>query len=76
MSDPAKTVGRGRRRALKVLAGPGLTGLGGWAALAPRRSNAYYQGPVSDHFNGLTFFNPVAVGQRFIAARPGQVFEV
>ncbi len=52
---------------MKVLAGLGLTGLGGWAALAPRRRNAYYQGPVSDHFNGLTFFNPVGEGPKSLS---------
>lgn len=49
-----------RRRLLKLL---GLFGLGGIAAggagLAIARSrNPYYSGPVSDHFDGLNFFNP------------------
>ncbi len=30
----------------------------GAAALLPRKSNAYYSGPVSDHFDGQRFFNP------------------
>ena len=38
----------------------GLTGL--VAGIVPHRAaaqvNAYYQGPVSDHFDGLRFFNP------------------
>lgn len=48
----------GRRRALKVLGGLGLAGVGAAVGLAPARANAYYQGPVSDHFDGLKFFNP------------------
>jgi len=39
-----------------VLAGSSVAA--GWAVLAPRRANAYYQGPVSDHFDGYQFFNP------------------
>jgi L-ascorbate metabolism protein UlaG (beta-lactamase superfamily) len=26
--------------------------------MLPRRANAYYSGPVSDHFDGVEFFNP------------------
>jgi len=49
-----------RRRFLKWA---GLIGLGGAAAgvgsLAVTRSrNPYYDGPVSDHFDGVNFFNP------------------
>jgi L-ascorbate metabolism protein UlaG (beta-lactamase superfamily) len=31
---------------------------GGAAALMPRKANAYYTGPITDHFNGEHFFNP------------------
>lgn len=34
-------------------AGAGLTAL-----VRPARANGYYSGPVSDHFDGETFFNP------------------
>ena len=30
----------------------------GAAALLPRKANAYYAGPASDHFDGTRFFNP------------------
>jgi len=49
-----------RRRFLKIA---GLFGLGGAAAATStvaveRGRNAYYSGPKSDHFDGVTFFNP------------------
>jgi L-ascorbate metabolism protein UlaG (beta-lactamase superfamily) len=47
-----------RRRILKTLGSIGLVGAGGWSLIGPRRSNAYYQGPQSDHFDGVRFFNP------------------
>lgn len=50
-----------RRRLLKVLAGFGAVGAGGWALFGGTRANAYYQGPLSDHFDGLRFFNPSGV---------------
>ena len=45
-----------RRNLLQVL---GLTGLGtaGYVTVA-RPHNRYYQGPVSDHFDGVRFFSP------------------
>jgi L-ascorbate metabolism protein UlaG (beta-lactamase superfamily) len=47
-----------RRTILKLALGAGLAGgLGAWVTGA-RRTNAYYQGPVSDHFDGVRFFNP------------------
>jgi L-ascorbate metabolism protein UlaG (beta-lactamase superfamily) len=52
-----------RRRVLQVLGLAGLAG-GGWTLLGPARANAYYQGPVSDHFDGLRFFNPGQPGPR------------
>jgi L-ascorbate metabolism protein UlaG (beta-lactamase superfamily) len=50
-----------RRRLLKMLAGFGAVGAGGWALLRGSRANAYYQGPLSDHFDGTLFFNPNGV---------------
>jgi hypothetical protein len=46
-----------RRRLLKysILAGAAATA---GATLFPRKANAYYSGPASDHFNGEQFFNP------------------
>jgi len=49
-----------RRRFLKIAS---LLGLGSAAAATgavavERQRNAYYTGPKSDHFNGVTFFNP------------------
>lgn len=54
-----------RRKLLTLLGVPALlasTGLA-WASFA-RSRNPYYQGPVSDHFNGLTFTDgrPVTKG--------------
>ncbi|TFL18936.1 MBL fold metallo-hydrolase [Jannaschia formosa] len=48
-----------KRRTLLSLAG--VTGALGAAACAVQRtgaSNPYYQGPVTDHFDGTRFFNP------------------
>ena len=50
-----------RRRLLKMLAGVTAVGAGGWALLRGTRANAYYQGPLSDHFDGTQFFNPNGV---------------
>lgn len=47
-----------RRRILRMLAAAAVPIAGGAAWLLPRRANAYYQGPVSDHFDGERFFNP------------------
>jgi L-ascorbate metabolism protein UlaG (beta-lactamase superfamily) len=41
-----------------MLAGVGAIGAGAFALLRPNRANAYYSGPVSDHFDGVKFFNP------------------
>lgn len=48
-----------RRTLLKALSAPALaaTGLFGWMTVA-RSANPYYQGPVTDHFDGLRFFTP------------------
>jgi L-ascorbate metabolism protein UlaG (beta-lactamase superfamily) len=53
-----------RRRVLAMLGAAGAAGAGGWALLAGGRANAYYQGPVSDHFDGVRFFNPGQPGPR------------
>jgi L-ascorbate metabolism protein UlaG (beta-lactamase superfamily) len=47
-----------RRRVLTYVAAAGAVAAGSVAAMVPRRANAYYAGPVSDHFDGMTFFNP------------------
>lgn len=48
-----------RRRFLSILSLPALSLIGG-GAFAQWRSgkNPYYEGPVSDHFDGVRFFNP------------------
>jgi L-ascorbate metabolism protein UlaG (beta-lactamase superfamily) len=47
-----------RRRVLKTVAAAGALAAGAWALVASARSNAYYRGPMSDHFDGERFFNP------------------
>ena len=47
-----------RRRVLQALAGAAALGTGAWALATAARGNAYYGGPVSDHFDGTRFFNP------------------
>src|SRR5918993_5348326 len=48
-----------RRNLLKALSLPALAAAGtfGWITAA-RASNPYYDGPVSDHFDGVRFFSP------------------
>jgi len=48
------------RTILKTLGLPALaaTGVLGWMTAA-RARNRYYEGPVSDHFDGVRFFSPV-----------------
>jgi len=48
-----------RRTLVKALSVPVLaaTGAVGWATAA-RARNPYYQGPVTDHFDGVRFFSP------------------
>jgi L-ascorbate metabolism protein UlaG (beta-lactamase superfamily) len=47
-----------RRTLLRILGLPALgTAAGGWIAMAAK-TNRYYQGPPSDHFDGQVFFNP------------------
>ncbi|NJO35935.1 MAG: hypothetical protein HC869_25500, partial [Rhodospirillales bacterium] len=53
-----------RRRMLQMLGAAGALGAGGWALFGNTRANAYYQGPISDHFDGLRFYNPGQAGPR------------
>jgi len=53
-----------RRRLLQMMAAAGALGAGGWALLTAARGNAYYRGPVSDHFDGTRFFNPGGIAPR------------
>ena len=54
-----------RRRFLKrSFVATGMVLAGGAATLLPRKANAYYSGPISDHFNGEHFFNPGAQSPR------------
>ena len=50
-----------RRRLLQTLGAFAAVGAGGWALLSGGRANAYYDGPTSDHFDGVRFFNPSGV---------------
>jgi L-ascorbate metabolism protein UlaG (beta-lactamase superfamily) len=47
-----------RRRVLKAFAAVAALGGGAWGIATIARGNAYYRGPVSDHFDGTRFFNP------------------
>src|SRR5262245_9252693 len=53
-----------RRRVLQAMAAAATLGAGAWALATTARGNAYYQGPVSDHFDGKRFFNPGGWGPR------------
>lgn len=53
-----------RRRWLKLLGLAGIAGIGGLAARSALGGNPYYQGPVSDHFDGTRFFNPGGIEPR------------
>ncbi len=53
-----------RRRMLQGIAGVGMLGVGGWTLFGSARANTYYQGPMSDHFDGVRFFNPGQPGPR------------
>lgn len=46
------------RRRFLTLAGLAAAATGTIAGLRSARANAYYSGPVSDHFDGTKFFNP------------------
>jgi L-ascorbate metabolism protein UlaG (beta-lactamase superfamily) len=47
-----------RRRVLYLLSGAATLAAGAWAFATAARGNAYYNGAVSDHFDGTRFFNP------------------
>jgi L-ascorbate metabolism protein UlaG (beta-lactamase superfamily) len=51
-----------RRRVLKAIAAVAAFGGGAWGLATAARGNAYYRGPVSDHFDGTRFFNPGGAG--------------
>jgi L-ascorbate metabolism protein UlaG (beta-lactamase superfamily) len=53
-----------RRRLMELLGATTLLSAGGWAFFSAGRANAYFQGPESDHFDGVRFFNPGAAGPR------------
>src|SRR5262245_46417689 len=54
-----------RRRVLQMLTGAAATlGAAAWTLATAARGNAYYSGPVSDHFDGTRFFNPGGRGPR------------
>lgn len=55
---PEQTPRVSRRKLLGSLLAGGAAAVGGWLAVRPRKANAYYAGPVSDHFDGRVFFNP------------------
>jgi L-ascorbate metabolism protein UlaG (beta-lactamase superfamily) len=52
-----------------MLGATGAVG-GTWAFLSSTRANAYYQGPASDHFDGVRFFNPGSYGPRGAGVGP------
>lgn len=52
-----------RRRLMKLLGAGALLG-GGGITLFGRSANAYYSGPVTDHFDGTVFFNPDGTGPK------------
>jgi L-ascorbate metabolism protein UlaG (beta-lactamase superfamily) len=49
---------------LKWAIAAGAGAAAGTATLLPRKANAYYAGPVSDHFDGERFFNPGGRGTK------------
>ena len=55
--QPDGTLKPSRRRTLGWLAAIGLSGAA-IGRLWPGNTNRYYSGPVSDHFDGVRFFNP------------------
>jgi L-ascorbate metabolism protein UlaG (beta-lactamase superfamily) len=46
-----------------MMAAAGTLGASGWGLLTTR-GNAYYNGPLSDHFDGTRFFNPGRIEPR------------
>lgn len=53
-----------RRTFFKIAAGVTVLAGGAAALVRPARANAYYAGPVSDHFDGTRFFLPGGDGPR------------
>ena len=54
-----------RRRFLALAATGGLAAVAGtFSWMRGARANPYYDGPVSDHFDGRTFFNPDGIEPR------------
>jgi L-ascorbate metabolism protein UlaG (beta-lactamase superfamily) len=53
-----------RRKVLKWLGLGGFVAAGGFVGTRALAGNRYYQGPVSDHFDGTAFFNPGGVEPR------------
>lgn len=53
-----------RRTFFKIAAGVSVLAGGTAAIFRPSRANAYYAGPVSDHFDGRRFFLPGGDGPR------------
>lgn len=53
-----------RRTFFKIAAGVSVVAGGAAAIIRPARANAYYAGPVSDHFDGQKFFLPGGDGPR------------
>ncbi len=51
-----------------LLATGAAGGAVGTAAVLPRKANAYYSGPVTDHFDGERFFNPGGSPQKGLGA--------
>jgi L-ascorbate metabolism protein UlaG (beta-lactamase superfamily) len=61
MPETPKSTKPTRRRVLRWL---GAIGLAGSGAFALGSRNSYYNGPVSDHFDGTRFFNPTGPGPK------------
>ena len=62
--NPGALIPRPAAALLKLLGVASAVGAGGWALLSGGRANAYYQGPLSDHFDGVRFFNPGGIGPK------------
>ncbi len=64
MSQPTRP---NRRRFIKRGLAAGVTLAAGASVMLPRKANAYYAGPVTDHFDGHKFFNPGGPSQKNFA---------
>ena len=58
---------RTTRRKIVKGAGAALAAGAGWLTFRPHGANAYYSGPVSDHFDGRVFYNRGHDGPRSFA---------